>query len=84
MIDGGCRAAAHLRRACSLARELMMRVDSDAKRGWKSARRRGAEDSDEGRILHSQSVWAENELAQTTVSESPKYTDDGPGVVPAE
>ena len=60
MIDGVCRAAAHLRRACSLARVLMMGSTPDASLDV-AVRRRGSEDSVDGRILHSQSVRTENE-----------------------
>ena len=65
MIDGVCRAAAHLRRACSLARVLMMGSTPDASLDV-AGRRRGSEDSARRANLHSQSVWAENEDSACT------------------
>ena len=66
MIDGVCRAAAHLRRACSLARVLMMGSTPDASLAVAVRRRGSSADSVEGRIVHSQSVWPENEGSACT------------------
>ena len=82
MIDGVCRAAAHLRRACSLARVLMMGSTPDASLDV-AVRRRGPPKtvSTVEFCIHSPSGLRMRTLpAQTTISESPKHPDDGPGV----